>query len=159
VKSRPDAAIAYVEIERIGGENGGKATADAVVAESKPKDSPLHECFEWNNKSASHKWRLHQAREIMNSIEVTLIEETDEGDKHLATAPAFVSIEQFDPDGGGYRSTTSVMDNPELREKLIKQAWRDLESWMKRYELLTEFATVHTAIRDAQVKKPKKKAS
>jgi len=157
IASRPRAEIAYTEIERISVENHGKVTAEVVVTESKAKDAPLHECFDWNNKSASHKWRLHQAREIMNSIEVVLLEETDEGRKELASAPAFVSIEQYEPDGDGYRPITLVMDSPELREKLIQQAWRDLESWMKRYNHLTEFASVHTAIREAQ--KSKKRAS
>lgn len=157
VSSRPDAAIAYVEIERIADEHGGKATADAVLEESKPKDAPLHECFEWSNKAASRKWRLHQAREIINSIEVTLLEEDpneDGEDKHLATAPAFVSIER-DQEDGGYRSITTVMDNPELKDRLIQQALRELQSWTKRYEHLTEFASVHAVIRGT--KKPKAK--
>ena len=152
VSQRPDAEVAYQEIERITKEHGGKATAEAVLEDSKRKNSPLHQCFDWDNKSASNKWRLHQARELMNSIEVVILQDDPRGTSEAASAPAFVSIERGEPDGAGYRPITIVMDDADLRDRLIQQAWRDLQSWVRRYEHLNEFAQIHSAIRN--LKKP-----
>lgn len=153
---RPDAEVALEEITRISKENGGHATAEAVVESSRPKGSPLHKCFDWNNRSASHKWRCHQAREIMNSIELVILEEdpedSDAGD--APAAPAFVSIERYDPEGSpGYRPITVVLNDSGLREKMVQQAWRDLQTWRRRYEHLNEFASIHDAIKRERQRK------
>ena len=39
-----------------------------IVEFAKKKRSELHKCSEWNNDIASEKYRIHQARKLINSI-------------------------------------------------------------------------------------------
>ena len=48
--------------------NDGLLTAEAVVADAKSKDSPLHQYFEWNQGRAAMMWRLEQARRLMAAL-------------------------------------------------------------------------------------------
>jgi hypothetical protein len=43
-------------------ERDGSITPEAVVAAARPKNSPLHQLFDWDNEVAGDKWRNHQAR-------------------------------------------------------------------------------------------------
>jgi hypothetical protein len=63
-----DAQVAGRALEEIKAENNGDLRPRDVVEKSRPKDAPLHECFEWDGKKAAEKWRQHQARSIINSI-------------------------------------------------------------------------------------------
>ena len=45
-------------------------TPEEIVKVAKPKDNPLHDLFEWDNKIASDQWRLQQARVIVNEVKV-----------------------------------------------------------------------------------------
>lgn len=58
------------EILRIHNEEG--LTAETLLENSKDKDNIFHNLFEWDNKSAGEKWRLQQARLIINEIRVTI---------------------------------------------------------------------------------------
>ena len=46
-----------------------------VIEAAKPKTSPLHNLFDWNNKSAAHKYRVEQARALIRSVRTTYITE------------------------------------------------------------------------------------
>jgi hypothetical protein len=54
----------------------GRVTPSMVVEAAKPKTAPLHCYFEWNDKKAGHKFRLHQARRLIRVARVTV-----DGDK------------------------------------------------------------------------------
>jgi hypothetical protein len=51
----------------------GKLTPETLVEHSKNKKSPLYKLFEWDNEKAADKWRLQQARMLINNVEVTVI--------------------------------------------------------------------------------------
>ncbi len=56
-------------------DNNGKLTPNIVVEEASKKSSPIHDYFEWDNDKASDKFRLHQARLMINHIvEVVVVE-------------------------------------------------------------------------------------
>ena len=46
-----------------------------VIEAAKPKTSPLHNLFDWDNKSAAHKYRVEQARALIRSVRTTYITE------------------------------------------------------------------------------------
>lgn len=66
---RVDAQTAGEELERIRVEQGA-ITAPAVIDAAKPKDAPLHPAFTWDNRTAAHQWRLHEARHLIRSVQV-----------------------------------------------------------------------------------------
>lgn len=149
LNTRPDAEVAHDELHRIRDEHG-ELQATTVVDEARSKKSPIHGCFEWKNTAAAEKYREEQARELMNSIEITLIEVEDDTDESNAipltiteaSAPAFVSA----ADGEGYYPIEIAMNDPELKEKILQRAWTDLQAWHRRWKHLREFADVFTVI-------------
>lgn len=86
----------------------GKIEPAAVVEDARPKDSPLHPIFEWNNAKAGEQWRVHQARNLIRSVR--LVEEDPET-KAEAPVEVFIHVPETasDEDSGGYRSATSLV--------------------------------------------------
>ena len=89
----------------------GTVTPSAVVESARKKTSPLHECFEWDDIKAGEKFRLTQARQMIRSVQLVIINET----RILATV-AFVR----DPDAGAKEQgyvPTAVLQNDEDRAR------------------------------------------
>ena len=61
---KADAQKCYEEIQQIGEE----VTPLQVLDRAKDKSSELHKCFDWNNSVAADKWRLYQARSVLNHL-------------------------------------------------------------------------------------------
>ena len=68
----------------------GEVKPTTLIAEAKPKDSPIHAAFEWDNKKAGHEYRLIQARSWLRRVEI-IIEDRPE---------RFVHIPRIVVDGG-----------------------------------------------------------
>jgi hypothetical protein len=54
-------------------DNGEVLKPSFVVKKAKPKSSPIHDFFEWDDKVASLKYREWQARYLLGEIEVVEI--------------------------------------------------------------------------------------
>ena len=64
----PDLAVA--ELERI--ENVyGALTPENILEASKTEGAYLHKLFTWDDQKAANLYRLQQARQILNNIEIT----------------------------------------------------------------------------------------
>jgi hypothetical protein len=73
-KKKLNTDVYRIELTRIK-QKYKKLTASIVVKEAKNDKSPLHKCFDWDNKSAAQKWRLSQARNLIDSVtEVVIID-------------------------------------------------------------------------------------
>ncbi len=66
------AEAAVKEMERILALHG-VLTAQTVLAASTPPDALLHSLFEWEDTRAATQFRLQQAREIINNVQVIVI--------------------------------------------------------------------------------------
>ncbi len=122
-------------LEMLRERNAEQLTPDVVVADAHSPCSPLHAFFEWDDSEAAEQYRLHQARNLIHSVAVTYpATET----RRPRTVVAFVNIkkdnEQF------YTSTLDAMCNGDYRAIVLKQAWRDLQAFRRRYGELAEFA-------------------
>jgi hypothetical protein len=60
---------AIKEIHKIAGRSG-KLTPEMVIDAAADKNSPLHECFTWDNSEAAAKWRIEEARELIRSVRI-----------------------------------------------------------------------------------------
>lgn len=58
-------------------ETAGKVTPSALIASAKPKSSPIHDAFEWDNRKAGHEYRLMQARTWLRKVEIVVEERTE----------------------------------------------------------------------------------
>ena len=50
-----------------------KRTAEELVKAARPKRSPIHKLFEWDDRIAAAEQRLIQARVMINSLQVEII--------------------------------------------------------------------------------------
>lgn len=123
-------------------ENGG-LTAKKLVEANRPKDAPLHDAFEWNNREAAEKWREQQARVMIASL-VTLDVETE----HKEPVRAFFNISYTDPD---YESIEVIIQSEDKHAALLNRAMNELKAFQMKYRTLTELNPVFEAINNVEV--------
>lgn len=91
----------------------GVLTPDAVVADARTKQSPLHALFEWDVRKAAAAHWVETARDVIASVKYVYT-----SNESVIRAPHYV----HDPtlSGQGYRSITALKASPEqARESLI----------------------------------------
>jgi len=128
-KIRDEVVIKAIEVLK---DDDDMISPEAVVAAARPKNSPLHEYFDWEDSEAARCWRLHQAR---NLIRVCIrIEELPNDEKQ--EIQVFVSLPEDRNDEGGYRVMTDVLNDDERREALLEMALKDLQTFRRKYAVL-----------------------
>lgn len=145
VVAKVDAQIAGAELERLKTWHNGALDPEHVVEASRDPDAPLHEAFEWDDKTAADAYRVNQAGYLIRSIEIAHVAAPEADPAYIR---AFVSVER-----GKERSYTGTFDalaDPDLRKQVVAAAWRELESWRQRHAELIEFARVFTVIDQAR---------
>jgi hypothetical protein len=125
------------ELERLRNLRGGIITPEQVVAAAKPRSSPLHLAFTWDDGEAAHQWRLEQARHLLR-VYVTVI---DDGKQELQTR-MFVSLSSDRRGEGGYRAITDVLGNAAMRKQLLEDARTDMMRFRQKYAGLVELSNV-----------------
>jgi len=134
-----------VRIERVYGnlENRTIWTASQAPA------SPLHDAFEWDNRTAADKFRDEQARKLKQSIEV----EIRFVDGHTATAPLTIALQRTEIEvQRGNRTPlrvetiVRVLSNKQKVEQMLEEAMEQLAAWRERYRCLEEISQVWKAV-------------
>ena len=128
------------EIERLENEYDG-VTPEVLVDEARKKRSPLHACFEWDDRKAAGKYRLDQARYILREIEVVIERE----DAEPLVIRAFHHVETVEQ-GKYYTTVSKAYENELLWQQVKAQAISEIKSWQKKYQTITEFEVVFDAI-------------
>jgi len=101
-------------------------TPTAVVELAKVSTSPLHEFFDWDDKTAAEKHRLHQARQLISALYVEL----DNGTQIRAYENVYIEMN----DTNSYTAIGDIQNAPELYEQVIESALKELEYWKFKYE-------------------------
>lgn len=102
-----------------------------LVELAKEETSPLHKYFDWDNKKAAHKWRLHQARQIICMVYVTIKEDEDPEKEVLVREYESVIV-----DGKRkYQDSETVLADVDLVDQVIQSALRQLELWEKKFSI------------------------
>lgn len=143
-----DPNIVGTHLELLRKQHKGELTPQDVVKDAKNGNSPLHRFFEWDDKAAGEQHRLAQARGLIRAVVAIYKEEA----KPPRRMRAFVHI----PEAGTphYRDTSHAMSQTRTRELVLRQAWREFQSWRKRYEELDEFAGLFEAANSIAKKLP-----
>lgn len=132
------------ELQRIYVKHQGLKPAD-VVQESKPAKAPLHPCFEWNDSKAATEFRLHQARNIINIVQVT----TTDTRGRKSTVPVFINVHEPTEENAHQRTYQPIevaMNDPETRRTIIEACLNKLLMVRDNYRNLLEFNKVWSAI-------------
>lgn len=117
-------------------------TATALVDANRPEDAPLHRAFEWNDTKAAESWREHQARHIINCLEVVVEEKPP--------VRAYFSISTKEP---GYEHIDVILRHQDTREMLLRTALAELTAFKKKYAQLDELCKIFEAIDETILEK------
>lgn len=132
----------YQELEDIRRQGGGVLHPEAVVRFAADPDTALHGCFEWDDAEAAHQHRLEQARGIIR-VAVSVIQEGK------PPVRMYVSLDDKRQRGGGYEHVADVLADPLRRDRLLRQAKREMQAFRDRYHELEELAGVMSAMDQA----------
>lgn len=114
---KADAGKVYKEI---GSEN---ITPEQVLEKAKDEDSELHKCFEWDDSIAAEKYRLAQARQIIQLI-VTVPDKKEEPPKRVF---------QISSEKNTYQPMSFFIKNEDEATILLNRAIEELRAFQKRY--------------------------
>ena len=127
-------ALEQIEAER------GELTTEDVVAAARPADSPLHDYFEWRETQAAAKYRLEQARRVIQRDRVEFI-----SPKQITrSVRGYASVKRTD-DGGERRVFVSVrtaLADEDLHSQILADLRRDVNALRRKYAHLEEFAEI-----------------
>lgn len=112
------AGLAVEELNKIAENNGG-ITAEAVVAAARPKSSPLHVAFEWDDSAAGAAYRLDQARRLIKSVELVVDD--------VVPVPVFYNIKTAE--GRVYQPAEAVVQNTDWYASALSQLKTRLDSF------------------------------
>jgi hypothetical protein len=127
------------ELTQLAFKNGGCLRPEIVVQEARRKTSPLHGCFEWDDREAASEYRLWQARELL--AQYWVVDTVSQEKVRL-----LLSLTSDRPAKAGYRFSKDVLANPEQRREWLLMAIADLETWRTSYAALSELKPVFAAI-------------
>ena len=120
------------EIMSIGPTEG--VTPSQVLEKARDEGTELHKIFDWDNDVAAEKWRLNQAKKILNHIVI----EVETPEKKKETVRYFLKTEPM----GAYKQTTVIFESKSETEKLLQMARRELESFKMKYQTLCDMKNI-----------------
>lgn len=117
------------EFERI--ENVyGAIKPETILKASTPKGSLFHNLFEWDDTEAATKYRLQQARQIINNIQVSII---SDGESRLIAAYEVVKADN----SRTYKCVTSLSSDEITQVK--NRTIRDLNALRQKLQVYKNF--------------------
>lgn len=136
IVKQKDAKFIAEELKAIAKVNGA-ITPALVIEKAKDSETYLHNYFEWNDKLAAHKFRLHQARLIIRCITVDINDSTTSFFHH-------VSLSKDSPNV--YLDLIQCLDSKPLWEQVLHNALSEIQSWTERYKSYQELAPIREAV-------------
>lgn len=104
-----------------------------IVKKSKPKTSPTHGCFEWDDKKAGSEYRLEQARRWIRKIKIEI---PDTGETKVTKFRLHHVPSVGGRGAGEYKAPPVIVENPSEFERAMKAALADLDSAQARVDEL-----------------------
>ena len=130
---KADADKVYNEISAL-----SEVTPEKVLEKAKNKRSELHRCFCWDDSEAAHRYRLQQARGIIQMLVVTPRAEEEQPTR----------IFQISSEKNVYQENTFFIQNQDEYQILLKRALAELDAFKRRYATLSELENVMRAINE-----------
>lgn len=118
-------------------------SAEELVLAATPKNSPIHQFFDWNNKTAAHKYRLHQARQYIVALRVEFMERETK---------AYHSVYVENLDERRYMPIRKIHAQQNLMDQVVEAALKNLTYWRDRYGEYKEFRNVTLEINKVERK-------
>ena len=110
----------------------GRLTPEAVVADAKLFDSPLHNLFDWNVEKAAYQHWLTRAREIMTMRVVVTT------DSKSVSVVGYVRDPSAGPSEAGYVSVTRVREDSDASRDVLLAEFARIRDLLNRAKELAE---------------------
>lgn len=150
VKKEPKRGIILKVLQQLEVDNGIVSPHDLVDL-ARSENHPLHTSFEWDDQEGAERYRLMQARIMINSVRVEFMGEQREAFFNVVVPVKSVPTR-------GYVSLERVISNKELHRQALQKAIEELEYWQKKYNSLSELRGVTSPTKLARVKRKIQKA-
>jgi hypothetical protein len=118
----------------------GRIQPQAVVDAARDPGSPLHALFEWDDSKAAEAHRIQTASTIIRSITYRVM---SLGKQVNDYQPMFVRYQEGPAGEGGptgYGHVVTVLGDDDLRGRMVDQARKELDAWVRRYETVAALA-------------------
>lgn len=117
-------------------EIGDNPTPQSVLEIAKNPKSELHKCFDWDDTSAAEKFRLIQARQMIQSFVIKGTEKTDEP----------IRAYQITSEPQTYAPTRYFLTDEDEYATLVRRVKAELKQIRNRYKQISELESVFEAI-------------
>lgn len=151
---KADPTQGYQVLRALYAQHGAIRPSDVVEA-ARSVDSVLHDEFEWDDATAAMTHRVDQARHLLRSA-IVVYRRPDQSVTQPVRAfvklvpsaddPALDEVSDDAVQPYVYLPVRTVMDEPTLRDRQKRQAYRELVSWRQRYKDIADFAAVFEQI-------------
>jgi hypothetical protein len=129
-------------LEQLRQSTDGILDAVDVVVDARATDSPLHRCFEWDDRKAAHEHRVETARQLIKAVVVSI----PDGD---GVVPAFAVAATSDDKRPKFvrKDKVPAFAMPQkTRQDRINEAYAELRRFRSRFAELDELGPLMRAI-------------
>lgn len=121
----------------------GVLTCEAVLDAARPKNSPLHSYFTWDDSRAAERYRLIEAGRLIATVR---IEYTPKKAAQIIYAPAFIPTGTNSEGKREYFPVEEVTRNEFLQQKALADARCEMEGTRARYSHLVDLLELSSEV-------------
>lgn len=145
------------ELKELAQLNQGLLKAEDVVEAARDASSPLHDKFEWDDSEAAERYRLIQARLMIN----VSVQYLPTANKKAIPTKVFVSLSTDrygqNNESAGYRQLIDVLADHDLKTQLLQDSLEQMTRFQERYKSLKELDSVFMIMEETKKKLVNKK--
>lgn len=117
---------------------GESATPAEILDRATDESTELHKCFEWDDSIAAGKYRLQQARRVVQFL-VIKEEQVPENRPEIR----FFHVTKTN---GGYKPTSIIVRKDDEYKALLEKAMSELRAFKAKYSCLSELQEIFELI-------------
>ena len=117
---------------------GESATPAEILERATDESTELHKCFEWDDSIAAGKYRLQQARRVVQFL-VIKEEQVPENRPEIR----FFHVTKTN---GGYKQTSIIVRKDDEYKALLEKAMSELRAFKAKYSCLSELQEIFELI-------------
>lgn len=121
----------------------GVLTCEAVLDAARPKNSPLHDYFTWDDSRAAERYRLIEAGRLIATVR---IEYRRKKAAQVVYTPAFIPTGTNSEGKREYFPVEEVTRNEFLQQKALADARSEMEGTRARYSHLVDLLELSTEV-------------
>lgn len=130
---KADPNKAYEEVSSL-----DEITPQNVLNLARNENSVIHNDFEWNDTVAGERYRLIQARKMIQNF--VIVQQDSEAEPVRAL--------QISTTVNEYKPVEIILRNEDEYQSLLKRALAELEAFERRYKTLTELEPIFEAMKE-----------